>query len=194
MSSLKDHTDVDLLLLLTQNDDGAFSELYNRYAPMVRSIAFSKTNSIEGAQEIVQEIFLSMWERRASLKVDTLSNYLIVAVKYQVINYIKRQLRDNKYATYYKTFVKVSGEETLRVVEYKNLTDALEHGVQRLPKKTQVVFKLNRLEGKSIAEIADELKLSEKAIKYHITRSLKELKFYLKEFMISSSILMMLLE
>jgi RNA polymerase sigma-70 factor (ECF subfamily) len=161
---------------------------------MVRSIAYSKTNSVEGAREIVQEIFMSLWERRSALKVDTLPNYLTVAVKYQVINYIKKQVLDTKYITYYKSFAKVSGEETLHVVEYKNLTDALEHSVQRLPKKTQVVFKLNRLEGKSIAEIATELKLSEKAIKYHITRSLKELRFYLKEFMFSCSMILMLLD
>jgi len=71
-------------------------------------------------------------------------------------------------------------------VEFSNLHDELEKGIRLLPKKTQVVFKLNRLEHKSIAEIAIELNLSQKAIKYHITRSLKELKYHLREFLFSS--------
>ena len=180
------HTDHKLLSLLKQDNEDAFAELYDRHAPKVRSIAYAKTNSIEGAQEIVQETFLRLWERRSILDIDVLPNYLAVAVKYQVINYIKKQVSVNKYADYYKSFVKASSEETMQAVEFSNLHDELEKGIRLLPKKTQVVFKLNRLEHKSIAEIAIELNLSQKAIKYHITRSLKELKYHLREFLFSS--------
>ena len=192
MSLYQNHTDSELLLLLKQNDEHAFEELYDRHAPKVRSIAYSKTNSKEGAQEIVQETFMRLWERRSSLVIDNLPNYLAVAVKYQVINYIKKQISVEKHHEFYRTFTKVSAEETLQAVELKNLYDELEKGISRLPKKTQVVFKLNRLEHKSIAEISEKLNLSQKAIKYHITRSLKELKFYLREFIISSSAILVL--
>jgi RNA polymerase sigma-70 factor (ECF subfamily) len=192
LSLSQNHTDNELLLLLKQNDEHAFAELYDRHAPKVRSIAYSKTNSIEGAQEIVQETFMRLWERRSSLVIDNLPNYLAVAVKYQVINYIKKQVSVEKHNEFYRTFAKVSAEETLQAVELMNLYDELEKGISRLPKKTQVVFKLNRLEHKSIAEISEKLNLSQKAIKYHITRSLKELKFYLREFIISSSAILVL--
>lgn len=171
---------------MKQTDETAFAELYSRYAAKVRTIAYAKTNSIEGAQEIVQETFLRLWERRSGLFIDTLPNYLAVAVKYQVINYIKKQVCASKYADYHRSFGKMSSEETLQAVELSNLYDELEKGIRLLPQKTQAVFKLNRLEHKSIAEIATELNLSQKAIKYHITRSLKELKYHLKEFIFSS--------
>ena len=78
----------------------------------------------------------------------------------------------------------------MEAVQFHNLTEAIEEGVQKLPEKTQLVFRLNRMEGKSIAEIAIKLKLSEKAIKYHISRSIKELRFHLKEFLISLTMIL----
>jgi RNA polymerase sigma-70 factor (family 1) len=184
LGRLENYTDQDLLALIRKDDDEAFAELYNRYSPKVRSLAFSKVNSIEATQEIVQEIFSGIWERRASLHIEAVPNYLAVAVKYRAINYIKSQLAFRKYSNLYKAFVKVSEEETMETVQFHNLTEAIEESVQKLPEKTQLVFRLNRMEGKSIAEIAIKLKLSEKAIKYHISRSIKELRFHLKEFLI----------
>ena len=185
MDKFRNYTDQELLSLFRKDDDEAFAELYNRYATKVRALAFSKVNSIEAAQEIVQEIFSGLWERRSSLYIDTVANYLAVAVKYRAINHIKSQLAFRKYTNLYKAFVKVSEEDTLEAVQFLNLTEAIEEGVQKLPQKTQLVFRLNRMEGKSISEIAVKLKLSEKAIKYHISRSIKELRFHLKEFLIS---------
>jgi RNA polymerase sigma-70 factor (ECF subfamily) len=180
------------LLLLKQSDEAAFAQIYNRHAPKVRSIAYSKLNSIEGAQEIVQETFMNLWERRYSLNIESLSNYLAVSVKYQVINYIKKQVVIRKHSDYYRSFAKVIGEETSNDVELMNLYEALDAGVKKLPAKTQAVFKLSRLEHKSISEIAIELNLSQKAIKYHITRSLKELRFHLKEFIIPATFVLAL--
>ena len=190
MGRLKNYTDQDLLALIRKDDDEAFAELYNRYSPKVRALAFSKVNSIEATQEIVQEIFSGIWERRDSLHIEAVPNYLAVAVKYRAINYIKSQLAFRKYSNLYKAFVKVSEEETMETVQFHNLTEAIEESVQKLPEKTQLVFRLNRMEGKSIAEIAIKLKLSEKAIKYHISRSIKELRFHLKEFLISLTMIL----
>ena len=118
------------------------------------------------------------------LQIDNPPNYLAITVKYQVINFIKKQLRVRKHAEYYKTFAKVINEETWQDVELANLYEAIEKGVRTLPEKTQIIFKMSRLEHKSIAEIAEQLNLSQKAIKYHITRSLKELRFHLREFIL----------
>jgi RNA polymerase sigma-70 factor (family 1) len=185
LGEFRNYTDQELLSRLREDDEDAFAELYNRYAGKVRSLAFSKVSCVEATQEIVQEIFSSIWERRHSLFIDAVPNYLAVAVKYRAINHIKSQLAFRKYTNVYRAFVKISEEETMEAVQFHNLTEAIEEGVQKLPEKTQLVFRLNRMEGKSIAEIAIKLKLSEKAIKYHIARSLKELRFHLKEFLIS---------
>jgi RNA polymerase sigma-70 factor (ECF subfamily) len=185
LSPSANHTDEVLLARLREHDESAFAELYNRHAPVVRAIAYSKLNSTEGAQEIVQETFMDLWERRETLAIDSLPNYLAVAVRYQVINYIKKQVTVKKYHDYYKTFQKIADEETLHSIEVTTLHEALNKGLSQLPEKTQIIFRLSRFENKSIAEIAGELKLSQQAIKYHITRSLKELKLHLRDFVLS---------
>jgi RNA polymerase sigma-70 factor (family 1) len=185
LSPSTDHTDEQLLSLIKQDDEAAFVELFRRYASKVRSLAFSKVNSREVAQEIVQEVFANIWERRHSLNISFVSGYLFVAVKYEAINHIKSEITHRKHNKIYKAFTRISEDSTLRSVQYNDLAEALEGSVQKLPEKTQLVFRLNRLEGKSISEIALKLNLSEKAIKYHISRSLKELRLYLKEFLIS---------
>jgi RNA polymerase sigma-70 factor (family 1) len=186
------HSEQQLLLLLGQGSDAAFAELYNRHAPKVMSIAYSKLNSLEGAEEIVQEIFLNLWERRESLTIESLPNYLAVAVKYQVINYIKKKISIEKHSDYVRALAKVATDETSETIALMGLSEAFEKGIRRLPEKTQIIFKLSRMEHKSIAEIANELNLSQQAIKYHITQSLKEMRLYLKEYILFAGLLAIL--
>jgi RNA polymerase sigma-70 factor (family 1) len=185
LTPIKNYTDEELIVLLTQNNELAFSELYNRHARRLRGISYAKLNSKEAAQEIVQEIFLNLWERRHSLQIESVSSYFNVSVKNRVINLIKRQSLIKKHAEYYKSLATILSDETEQDIEFSNLYTAFEEGVSKLPEKTQLIFKLSRFEHKSIAEIATELQLSQQAIKYHITQSLKELRLYLKEFIIS---------
>ena len=183
MKRTEAYTDEQLLLSIAQDDERAFIELYNRYAGKMRALAFSKVNSKDIAAEIVQTIFANLWERRHTLNIITFSNYLSVAVKYQVINHIKSEISHKKHKELYKAFIRISSEETLEQVKFADLSRALESGVLKLPEKTQIVFRLNRLEGKSVPDIAVKLNLSEKAIKYHISRSLKELRLHLKDYL-----------
>lgn len=185
MHSYKSLSDQTLLELLRENDALACSELYERYANLVLDNVYSRTHSADVAQEVLQNIFTDLWERRRSLEIATFSHYIVVSVKYQVIAHIRREIAFRKHSDVYKTFVRVSEEGTLNDVRFNDLEQALRNGVQRLPEKTQLVFRLNRFEGKSIEEISKNLNLSEKAIKYHISRSLKELRLYLKEFLLS---------
>lgn len=83
-------------------------------------------------------------------------------MKYKAIDVIKHQVIARKYTEYHRTFTKLEEEETLKAIEHSDLVRALEAGVQTLPEKTQTVFRMNRMEGQSVAEIASLLKLSEK--------------------------------
>ena len=68
------------------------------------------------------------------------------------------------------------------MVVYDDLSEAVEQAVNKLPEKSREVFRLSRLEGRSKKEIAKLLQLSEKAIEYHLTKSLKELRVQLKDY------------
>lgn len=183
MKNPQHDTDEDLLERIACDDEKAFEILFDRYWETAHRLTSARLKSKEVAQEIVHDLFLDFWRRRHSLKMENFSHYLRVAIKYSTISYISQQLSRNKYFDEYVLQVPQKDEATLKTIEYNELLNALEEGVKILPQKTQQVFHLSRVEGHSIAEIAKELNLSEKAIEYHITRSRKELRLHLKDFL-----------
>jgi RNA polymerase sigma factor (sigma-70 family) len=183
LSPFKNLTDDEILSLVKQDDEKAFAELFDRYWKKIHVIAYSKLRSRASTQEIVQDIFFDLWQRRHSLQVTNFASYMNVSVKYKIINHFKRVLIKERYDHFISINGIKSGEETLKVVEYNELVEALEKVLHKFPSLTQTIFRLNRLEGKSISEIARSLDLSEKAIQYHITKSVKELKLHMKHFL-----------
>ena len=144
--------------------------------------AYGKIKSKEIAEEIVQDVFLDLWTKKGSTKILSFEPYLITAVKYQTLKRMRAQLVEKKYWDYYKRFIPASENSTERTVHYNNLHQYIEGILQDLPHKTREVFYLNRYEGKSVKEIASRFKLSEKAVEYHLTRSLRQLRIHLKDF------------
>lgn len=181
-STYKDH---ELLDAIRHDDDGAFAELFKRYGKQVYKMAYSRVRSREAAEEIVQNLFIAFWDKRTTQSIDNISSYFYTAVKHKVLNVIESQMVQKKYWDYYKNFIPRQENLTEQTVEFNELLAAIEKRIEYLPEKSKKVFRLNRLEGHSITEIANALNLSEKAIEYHLTRSLKELRLHLKDFIIS---------
>jgi RNA polymerase sigma-70 factor (ECF subfamily) len=184
-----DHTDEQLLTMIAQDSEKAFELLFERYWEMAHRIAYSKLKSKEITQEIVLEIFLNFWERRHTIQINNFQSYLRVSVKYKVITYLNREILQRKHFEEYLDQAQFETEDTLQSVEFNDLSKALDEGIRVLPERTQEVFRLSRLEGRSVSEIARQLNLSDKAIEYHITRSRKELRLYLKDFLIAVCII-----
>lgn len=178
------YSDEELLEKIRQDNDKAFAEIFERYWKRIHAITFSKLGNHEATREIVQEIFLSLWDRRKTLLIHNFSQYIFGCVRFKCLDQIYRKHSHEKYWAYYKQLLEESEESTAHTVEYDDLMDALQAGMERLPEKSKKVFRLSRLEGRSIREIAAALNLSEKAIEYHLTRSLKELRLHLKDFII----------
>jgi RNA polymerase sigma-70 factor (ECF subfamily) len=182
MSNLHLYTDEQLLAALRKGDECAFEEIFKRYWSRFYTIARTKIHSHEEAEEIVQAIFFALWEKRETLAIANLVHYLHTAVKNRVINHIRHQITQRKYWEYYRRFIPSQSPVTQDTVDFDNLSEAVTEAVNSLPEKSRQVFRLSRLEGQSTAEIANRLKLSEKAIEYHLTKSLKHLRLYLKDF------------
>lgn len=177
-----DYNESLLLADLQKGSVRAFEKIFRRHwEPLYRS-ARMKLRSHEEAEEIIQSIFSALWERRETLAISNLSHYLNVALRNRILNAIRDRIPQEKYWNYYKNFIPQQEANTDQKVDFNDLNEAVETAVEKLPEKSRQVFKLSRLEGMSNAEIANILKVSEKAIEYHLTKSLKELKVQLKDF------------
>ena len=175
--------DERLLLQMTRDGDvNAFNRLFNKYWKKLYRIAYSKVGSREEAEEIVQDIFIKIWEKKSELNIHNLSAYLYTSVKNRCLNYIEKKIIEHKHWEYYKKFIIDYDDSTNKTIVFNSLMDAIQSGMEQMSEKTKQVFKLNQLEGRSIKEIAEIHKLYEKAIEYHITSSIKKMRMYLKEF------------
>lgn len=182
--SYSSHTDNELLTAIKQNDQAAFAELFKRYWKKIYGLTRARVRSEETTQEIVQELFISLWEKRSSLTITHLPSYLYAATKNRILNRIASQMVEKKHWDYYKGFIPESDNVTENDVELDEIMAALEDGVEHLPEKTKKIFKLTHMDGLSIPEIANLLHLSEKAIQYHVTQSVKKLRVHLKNYIL----------
>lgn len=176
------HDEEFLFASIRKGDKEAFAELFNRYWNTAFFIAYQKLRDQGAAEKVVQDLFISLWNKRESLAIHNFSSYLYACVKNKCLNYIESKIIEKKHWDYYKQFIPQADYETEKMVSYNTLLEAINTSMESLPKKTRRVFQLNRLEGRSVSEIANALNLSEKAIEYHLARSLKHLRMHLKDF------------
>jgi RNA polymerase sigma-70 factor (family 1) len=165
-------------------DEAAFTALVKRYWKRCHINAYARVNDQDVAEEIVQDVFMSLWDKRNTSSIQNVSSYLYACVRNKCINHIEHKIKEKKYWDYYKTFL---SEQTIikhHPIDFSSLEEQLDSGIQQLPAKSQLVFRMSRMEGRSIPEIAEALNLSEKAIEYHLTLSLKKLRAHLKDFIV----------
>jgi RNA polymerase sigma-70 factor (family 1) len=177
--------DKELTSLLQAGDEHAFTEIYNRYWSKLFAIAANKIRELGEAEEIVQDIFVSLWKRRAELSViDTLSSYLAVSVKYQVIKVLDKRNNQKKYSDYSQHTANITDDSTQQWLEFEELRSRLAAFVADLPEKCRLVYQLSRESGYSQKKIAVELSISEKTVEAHLGKAIKTLRARLSQFLL----------
>jgi RNA polymerase sigma-70 factor (ECF subfamily) len=176
MLSYSTYSDPQLVDLLKQSDQKAFTELYERYWKPLFYKAGKKLKDLSEAENIVQEIFLDLWRRRNVIEIaGELSHYLAVALKYRIINFqsakYNQTLRIDDISEEHLKAGKTT-EEYLAASELNRKMAAL---VDRLPAKCKLAFQL-REEGLSQKEFAGQMGISENTVETHIGRALKSLR------------------
>lgn len=170
-------TDSQLLELIRKDDRVAFTELYNRYWDKLFTVAMHRLNDEHEAEEVVQEVFLSLWQRRLTIELThSLNTYLSVAVKYRIINHLDKQFRKKQHIEHLAIHAPREQDSTSQWLLEKELRTQLEQSISRLPEKCRIVFLLSREQNKTNAEIAAELNIAEKTVEAHMTKALSTLR------------------
>ncbi|WP_207513785.1 RNA polymerase sigma-70 factor [Longitalea luteola] len=168
-------------LSLQRDGMAAFEALYKKYWYQLYCVAFKYTGSAPDAEELVQNLFEKIWRNRTSLQVKNWGAFLTVSLRNMVIDHHRQQAVKNKFLeSYQPTAATASLAEQL---DQEQLMVLIENHLHELPEKTQIIFKLSRYEHKSVKEIAGHMQLTEKAVEYHITKSLKLLRQHLSNYL-----------
>lgn len=176
---MKHSTDKELLDAIKEDNHAAFEVLFNRYWEYLFSIIYRRLNDRDQTQDIVQDIFIYIWNNRASLSIRTgMEPYLFTAARNQLYSLYRRdKLRlAREVELQYQTTV---SPQTDQLVLFKEVDRLVTEELERMPDNVRRCFTLSREEGKSIREIALELMLSEKTVKNNISDALKRLRVHL---------------
>lgn len=185
MAKLKAYSDEALLELLRHQELNAFEEIYRRYWKKLYSMCYKRVQSREISEELVQDIFTSLWMSRATRSIENLSAYLFTAIKYKVINHLEKEMSKKTYSRTQLISTIREDNSTEEAVLLDDLKLALEREIRKLPAKRQMIYKLHRQENLSLKQVASQLGISEKTVENQFGKALKMLKINLKHFTFS---------
>lgn len=174
-------SDMELAGLLKQGSREAFRALYNRYWEPLLNAAYKRMDSLEAAEDLVQDLFVSLYTKRDALVISTtVEGYLKTALKNKVLNAYRSQQLHQRYADHVLAHPGQPQDNPQQVLQVKELALKVAEATNRLPEKPRQVFLLSRIERFSNKEIAEKLGISVSTVEKHIAKALKLLKTDLK--------------
>ena len=168
-------SDLDLLSAIQANDQHAFRQLYDRYWKQLY-IRAAKNIGEDEAKDLVQEVMVSLWNRRHQLSMmqeNDLAKYLFTALKYRTISFYTYSKAQLKKIDQLQINLAASPDTLL---ENKELETILDAAIVSMPQKMQQIFRMSRDEDMPIATIASELNLSEQTVKNQISQALRRVR------------------
>ena len=164
-----------LVRSLRDNNITAFNQLFEYYSSKLYHFAFGYLKSFEDTEELVQEVFIKIWEKRKDINPDyDFQSYLFTIAFNQVKKHFRSKHIMNKYLEHAGNFE--SNSVATPEVDYRELSEIIDRLVDRMPEKRKQVFIKSRIEGKNILEISEEMDISKKTAENHLHTALKYLK------------------
>jgi RNA polymerase sigma-70 factor (ECF subfamily) len=165
-------------------NEAAFEQLFNKHFRELHAYAFSIVKDWDIAEEIVQGLFLKLWEKNDWKHIDTsIRSYLYKSVYYVSLNTIRRQKIHLKYEGSVMHTMKNYIDDTAGKLNLGELDRQLQLALAKLPEKCRAIFFLSRFEDLKYQEIADQLNISIKTVETHMGKALRILRVELKEFL-----------
>ncbi|MGI4832782.1 MAG: RNA polymerase sigma-70 factor [Janthinobacterium lividum] len=171
-------SELDCLRRLQEDDQRAFDALFRHYSALVYRFAFGYLKSRAAAEEIVQECFIKIWEKRGQLRVDVpLKGYLFTVAHHAILNELRRDQHQLRLAGE----VAATGHPSVaNEAEYQEMEALYLAALNELPPKQREAFMLSRQQGLSYPEIAERQGVSVKTVETHIMQALKTLRLYFR--------------
>ncbi len=156
--------------IIDKRDKKAFEQLFFEYYDYLYGFAYSYLKNKEEAEELVSDVFLTIWRKRESLPdIHNLKVYLYVSVRNQAINYIKKHKKASFFSIYDLPFDTMDQDESPEAqVLTKELITEIDEAMEELPPRCKEVFQLVRMDGLRYKEVAEMLKISVKTVENQV--------------------------
>ena len=179
----------EIIYQVLLNQDKGFKHIFDMYYPRIWFFVKEYIKNEQDAKDIMQNIFLTLYEKRNSLKPNTnLNAYLFTLAKSQCLNYLKHLRVVEKYsmtvqAEQQETFINYYAMNTFEPdqMDIESLELLVEEAINHLPEQCRKVFEMSRYDGLKNKEIAQKMGISIKTVEAHISNALRILRVALKD-------------
>jgi len=177
------YSDTEIIERIRKGDLKLFEDMFRAYYKQLCIFAHKYLNSMDSAEEVVQDIFYQIWKKRNELNIkSSLKSYLYTSVKNNCLQQIRVHKLDLKYENYYKTHYSDESRDPAEELRAKELNETINKALNTLPVKCRQVFEMSRYDGLKYHEIADKLSISVKTVEANMGKALKHFRIYLKEY------------
>jgi len=173
-----------VLETLQLGNESAFEMIFRTYYQPLCRYAYSFLQDKEEAEEVVQASFITVWEKRNNIAIETsLKSYLYRMVRNSCLNVIKHERVKQQHVAHELAVSEVSHESVSQKVQAAELEIRITEAMKTLPEQCRLVFQLSRFEELKYQEIADQLQISVKTVENHMGKALKLMREQLKDYL-----------
>lgn len=179
-----DLSEKQVLETIQSGNESAFEMIFRSYYQPLCRYAYSFLEDKEEAEEVVQSAFITIWEKRKSMDIQTsLKSYLYRMVRNACLNVIKHEKIKQQHVTHELAVTETTYESVTQKVYATELELKISEAMKTLPEQCRLVFQLSRFEELKYQEIADQLQISVKTVENHMGKALKIMREQLKEYL-----------
>jgi RNA polymerase sigma-70 factor (family 1) len=173
--TLNNSNELAVISALSKGSDEAFAFIYNRYWKTLYVTAMQRVQDEDQAKDIVQDVFVRLWEQREQLEINNLKAYLQTAVRNRVLNLVARKKVNDNYYKYLAGFSDVqSGPD--EILRWEELLNRFTIMLARMPEKRREIFQLRFEEDMSTKHIANKLNITQKTVQNQLIKAVQYLK------------------
>ncbi|NLZ93970.1 MAG: RNA polymerase sigma-70 factor [Firmicutes bacterium] len=166
----------------------AFDAIYNQYCHKLYQFVFMFLKQKEDAEEIVQDVFIKIWESRGKIDIYASFESFLFTIAYNAtMSLLRKRMSETKSREYLKSLQQFSSaEQVIDEIQYKELKHKVESLLKQLTPRQEEIYRLSREEGLTHTEISQKLNISESTVNNHLVRTLKFLKSHLASDLITN--------
>lgn len=194
MGSRVKHIDYLAVQKLKQGDLKAFDELFNKYSQRLYNFSFKYMKEDEAAEDVIQDVFLYIWEKRDSLKPDESFNGYLFTIAHNIIRkHFNKKRRDNVFKDHLIYELLKQDNNLDQVIDYRFLLEKVESIIESLPDRRKEIFIKRKYYSLSLKEIAKELAISPGTVEKQLTVAQKQIRMELDKRRLSGLLFLPLL-